>query len=129
MSGCAVQRLPHESSESSWRTEIFEFLNEKLDQLETESSMDKIEDITGAIFQNKSEILGRMTLGLIKNRYGALLEQEYYDCPTCEKRIKAWNKKVKRKVESLGGSFDLYRPYFYCRSCNAGFIHWMRLWD
>lgn len=46
MSVCAVQRLPHESSESSWRTEIFEFLNEKLDQLETESSMDKIEDIT-----------------------------------------------------------------------------------
>ena len=75
MSGCAVQRLPHESSESSWRTEIFEFLNEKLDQLETESSMDKIEDITGAIFQNKSEILGRMTLGLIKTRYGALLGQ------------------------------------------------------
>lgn len=121
MSVCPVERLPHESSESSWRTEIFEFLNEKLDQLETESSMDKIEDITGAIFQNKSEILGRMTLGLIKNRYGDLLEQEYYDCPTCGKRIKAWNKKVKRKVESLGGSFDLYRPYFYCRSCNAGF--------
>jgi len=95
MSVCAVQRLPHESSESSWRTEIFEFLNEKLDQLETESSMDKIEDITGAIFQNKSEILGRMTLGLIKNRYGDLLEQEYYDCPTCGKRIKAWNKKSK----------------------------------
>ena len=62
MSVCSVERLPHEASESSWRTEIFEFLNEKLDQLETESSMDKIEDITGAIFQNKSEILRRITL-------------------------------------------------------------------
>lgn len=29
MSVCAVQRLPHESSESSWRTEIFEFLIEE----------------------------------------------------------------------------------------------------
>jgi len=70
-----------------------------------------------------------MTLGLIKNRYGALLEQEYYDCPTCEKRIKAWNKKVKRKVESLGGSFDLYRPYFIVEVATLAFIHWMRLWD
>ena len=85
MPDCAVQHLPHESSESSWRTEVFQFLNEKLDQLETKSSMDKTEDITGTIFQNKSEILGRMTLGLIKNRYGDLLEQEYYDCPTCGK--------------------------------------------
>ena len=117
---CSVQYLPHEISKDSWRAEVFEFLNDKFDQLESQS-MDKIEDITGAIFQNKSEILGQMALGLIKNRYGDLLEQEYCDCPTCGKRIKAWNKNVKRKVESLGGSFDLYRPYFYCRSCNAGF--------
>jgi len=26
MSVCADERLPHESSESSWRTEMFEFL-------------------------------------------------------------------------------------------------------
>ena len=83
--------------------------------------MNKIEDITNAIFQNKSEILGQMALGLIKQQHGDLLEQEYCDCPNCGKQTKAWNKKVKRKIESLAGSFDLYRPYFYCKKCNTGF--------
>ena len=121
MSVCAVHRLPHESKESSWRTEYFSFFNEKLDQIESEIGMDKIEDITNAIFQNKSEILGQMALGLIKDRHGDLLEQEYCNCPNCGNQTKAWNKKVKRKIESLAGSFDLYRPYFYCKSCNTGF--------
>ena len=118
---CAAHLLPHESNENSWRTEYFEFLNEKLDQIESEISMDKIEDITNTIFQNKSEILGQMALGLIKRKHGALLEQEYCDCPNCGKQTRAWNKKVKRKIESLAGSFDLYRPYFYCKRCNTGF--------
>ena len=83
--------------------------------------MDKIEDITDAIFQNKSEILGQMALGLIKQKHGDLLEQECCDCPNCGKQTKAWNKKVKRKVESLAGSFDLYRPYFYCKKCSPCF--------
>lgn len=120
MSVCAAQRLPRERSKDDWRGEIFGFLNGKFDQMESQG-MDKIEDFTDALFQNKSEILGQMALGLIKNRYGDLLEQEYCDCPKCGKRLKAWNKNVKRKVESLGGSFDLYRPYFYCRRCGVGF--------
>lgn len=81
MSLCAVQLLPHESQETSWRTGYFSFLNDKLDQIESEISMDKIEDITNAIFQNKSEILGQIALGLIKEKHGDLLEQEYSECP------------------------------------------------
>jgi hypothetical protein len=27
---------------------------------------------------------------------------------------------VKRTIESLGGSLDLYRPYFYCKNCRQG---------
>jgi len=75
MSLSAVHLLPHESQETSWRTGYFSFLNDKLDQIESEISMDKIEDITNAIFQNKSEILGQMALGLIKQKHGDLLEQ------------------------------------------------------
>ena len=69
----AAHLLPHESNENSWRTEYFEFLNEKLDQIESEISMDKIEDITNTIFQNKSEILGQMALGLIKRKHGCFV--------------------------------------------------------
>ena len=117
----AFQVFPIENSDNTWRDEVFEFLNEKIDQIVEETAMEKIDDITGAISRNKSEILGQLVLGLIKKNYNHLLNQEYCECPICGRRLKAWNKKVKRTIESLGGCLDLYRPYFYCKNCNHGF--------
>lgn len=116
-----AQLFPIENSDDTWRDELFESLNEKIDQIVEQTDMEKIDDITGAIFRNKSEILGQFALGFIKKKYNHLLNQEYCDCPLCGKRLKAWNKKVKRTIESLGGRLDLYRPYFYCRNCHHGF--------
>ena len=87
--------FPTENFNNIWRDEVFEFINEKLDQMIEQIDMEKIDDITGAIFRNKSEILGQLTLGLIKRKYNDLLNQEHCDCPICGKRLKAWNKKVK----------------------------------
>ena len=83
--------------------------------------MEKTDDIAGAIFQSKSDISGELVPGLIRKNYSGLLNQEYCSCPICGKRLKAWNKKVKRTIESLGGCLDLYRPYFYCKHCHGGF--------
>ena len=116
-----VEAFPIDKSVNPWKDELFEFLNLRLDQIAEQSPMEKIEDITGPIFRNKSEILGQMVLGLIKKKHHHLLTQEYCNCPKCNKRIKVWNKKVKRTVESLGGRFELYRPYFYCKDCKHGF--------
>ena len=113
--------FPIDNSDSNWKDELFEFLNDKIDQVVGQTQMEKIEDITGAIFCNKSEILGQFVLALIKRNYSHLLSQEYCDCPLCAKRLKAWNKEVKRTLESLAGGLDLYRPYFYCRDCHYGF--------
>lgn len=109
------------SSINTWRAEIFQSLDIKLDQIIEENNMETIDEITGAIFRNKSEILGELTLGLIKRKYSHLLDQECFNCPICGKSLKSWNKKVKRSIESLGGSMDIYRPYFYCKGCNEGF--------
>jgi hypothetical protein len=54
--------------------------------------MVKIEVISGAIFQNKSSILGQFILGFIKKNHGDLLNQEYFACPCCVKKLKAWKK-------------------------------------
>lgn len=62
----AIQIFPVQSSGNTWREDVFEFLNNKLDEIILQGDMKKIEDITGAIFQNKSEILGQLALGLIK---------------------------------------------------------------
>lgn len=117
----AVQLFPIKNSDNAWRDEVFESLNNKLDQIIQQTDMEKIDDITDAIFQSKSDILGQLVLGLIKKNYSELLNQEYCDCPICGKRLKAWNKKVKRTIESLGGCLDLCRPYFYCKHCHEGF--------
>ncbi len=121
MSAQVVKAFPIENSDNSWKKEVLEFIDKRLDQIAEQATMEKIEDITGAIFRNKSEILGQMTLGFIKKKYGHLLNQQYCNCPKCNKRIKAWNKNAKRTIESLGGCLDLYRPYFYCKDCKCGF--------
>ena len=113
--------IPIGIHDNTWRDNFFEFLNHTIDQILRETSMEKIEDFTGAVFNAKSEILGQMTLGFIKNRYRHLFGQDWCDCPGCGKRTKCANKEAKRRVESLGGHFDLYRPYFYCKNCGTGF--------
>ena len=121
MSAQVVEAFPIDKAVSTWKDELFEFLNVRLDQMAEQSPMEKIEDITGPIFRNKSEILGQFVFGFIKKKYSHLLNQEHCDCPKCHKRLKAWNKEVKRTIESLGGNLDLYRPYFYCKDCHYGF--------
>jgi len=116
-----AQIIPIGIHDNAWRDNFFGFLNDTIDKILRETPMEKIEDFTGAVFSAKSEILGQMTLGFIKSRYRHLFEQEYCDCPGCGKRAKCVNKEAKRKVKSLGGHFDLYRPYFYCKNCVTGF--------
>lgn len=103
-----------------WRAEYFAFLNDLLDKVEDRPQMDKLWDITRALVENKSELLGQLTLGLAKMKHGELMEQEYCDCPQCQKRLKGRGKH-KREVETHLGKFSLPRPYFYCVDCHLGF--------
>jgi len=117
----SAQIIPINNSDNAWRDEFIEFINQKMECTVKENDMEKIEDFTNTVFRSKSEILGQLTLSFIKKEHGHLFEQEYCNCPVCRKLLKCWNKEAKREVESLGGRFDLYRPYFYCRTCGKGF--------
>ena len=55
-------------STNQWRDELLENFNNQLDKLQILNSA-KIEDITNSIFNLKSELLGNITLGLIKKDY------------------------------------------------------------
>ncbi len=115
-----AQIIPIGIHDNAWRNDFFNTVNDRIDQI-SRNPMEKIEDFTGAVFDTKSEILGQLTLGLIKSRYGHLFEQEYCGCPGCGKRVKCANPEAKRKVDSLGGNFVLSRPYFSCKNCGTGF--------
>ena len=122
MAAQAIPLFSIDDPENSWREELFDFLQERIDHLIETTVMVKIEDISGAIFQNKSAILGQFILGFIKKNHGDLLNQEYFACPCCGKKLKAWKKKMKRQIETLAGNFDLFRPYFYCSTCGEGYF-------
>jgi len=105
--------------ERDWRSGFFEYLNERIDYMESGAGMDKLEDITSVILGQRSSILGQLTLGFVTKKYGHLLEQEWCECPGCRRVVKSRGK-VKREVETIVGKFTLERPYFYCKHCNCG---------
>lgn len=106
--------------QQDWRRSYLEWLTTVLDQMESGTAMGKLWDITGAILENRCDILGRMALGLIESRYRHLLDQEVFSCPSCGKTLKSRGKQ-RREIETRIGKIALERPYFYCTDCGKGF--------
>lgn len=113
---CVAQR-----DVEDWRSNSLTFLWDRLEEIESEIRMGSLDDISKALFQNRSDIMGRAALALIEKKFGYLLDQEYSECPLCHRRIKARSEKVKREVTTLVGQIVLHRPYFYCQGCQHGF--------
>lgn len=107
-------------SSENWRSQFFNFLDTRLDKIEQEYPMEDLGEISKAVFQERSEILGRLVLGLIERKFGHLLNQQNCDCPKCGKRMQRQGK-LTRNIQTLAGQFQLKRPYFYCRPCRLGY--------
>ena len=108
------------NSQEEWRTVFFDYFDTKLDQIEQEYKMDNLADISKAIFQERSEILGRLILGFIEKKFSDFLNQETYSCLKCSKQLGSRGKRPKT-IQTLAGKFELLRPYFYCIDCQIGY--------
>ena len=115
----AVQ--PTSTSSEDWKSEFLSFTSDRLDQIEKDYPMESITDISKSLFKNRSEIMGQAALALVEKKFGHLLDQQYCDCPLCNRRIKARPEKVRREIETIVGPVTLYSPYFYCKICGYGF--------
>ena len=82
--------------------------------------MENLRDISKAIFQEKSEILGHLMLGFIERKFEHLLHQEICFCLHCNMSMQK-NPNNLKTVETLSGCIKLNRPYFYCRRCKFGY--------
>jgi len=109
------------NEQEDWRDRFLSFVRQYLENLLNGFCMDKLSDITSALFSHKAEILGQMVLAFIGKCHKDLLEQEQCNCPKCDKVLKKRGMR-KRQVETLAGNFELERPYFFCTHCNLG-IH------
>ena len=93
-----------------------------LDALEPQMSQSNptLEELTAVIFSRRNDLIGQLTATIVKQTHADLIEQEYTECPHCGKALKARGKHP-RTVETLIGSINLARPYFYCVDCQQGF--------
>lgn len=96
------------------------FFIEKLDEIDEKVPMENFGDISKAVFENKSEILGQFIKEFVERKFGHLLDQESCCCPKCDNLLKSSIKRPKT-VQTLAGSVELIRPYFYCRNCCLGY--------
>lgn len=76
-----------------WREAYIGKLNTIMDTLENRPSMNRLGDITSAVLENKSGILGELARGLISHHHEDLLSQESFICPHCPKLLKSRGKK------------------------------------
>ena len=113
------------SATANWRMEYDDFLDEFINSVGNDTAMSELEDITGAVFRNKSKLLGQLVAGLIETKYGHLLDEEYCACKQCNKRLKSVGKRS-RKIETRVGAFELNRPYFIAGIANWVFPLWMK---
>jgi hypothetical protein len=79
-----------------------------------------LEELTTAVFAQRNDLIGQLTTVLVKQTHADLIEQEHTTCPHCGKVLKARGKHP-RTVETLIGSINLERPYFYCVACQQSF--------
>jgi Uncharacterised protein family (UPF0236) len=105
--------------QEDWKARFLSFVSLLLEELVEGFSMNKLSEITSTLFSRKADLLGQMVLTFIRKRHGALLEQEQCHCPECNRVLKRRGMH-KRPVETLMGSFELERPYFYCTHCSLG---------
>jgi hypothetical protein len=104
------------------REECHRQLDVFLDALEPQMNQPKptLEDLTEAMFSRRNELMGQLTSIIMKQTYIDLIDQEYAECPYCEKALKERTKHP-RTVETLIGQVSFERPYFYCLDCQQGF--------
>ncbi len=65
------------SATANWRVEYDDFLDDFVKSVGNDTAMSELEDITGAVFRNKSKLLGQLVAGLIETKYSHLLDQDY----------------------------------------------------
>ena len=78
-------------------------------------------DISKSIQENKHAFLSEVMEKVIQTKYADYLEQKRAVCPCCGKEVPK-QVDLTRKMDTLHGTTEITRPYFYCRACSHGFF-------
>src|SRR5918992_1540624 len=84
---------------------------------EPETTLAEVSDL---VWQLRQDLTGDLTETLVTHAHAGEQSRKQAPCPQCERLVTA-RPAVARTVETMVGSVQLERPYFYCRLCSKGF--------
>jgi Uncharacterised protein family (UPF0236) len=124
--GCAeVISLAEVRTRKQWdglRQNLHARFDQWLDALEQrlpepETTLAEVSDL---VWQLRQDLTGGLTETLVRHAHAGEQSRKQAPCPQCERLVRA-RPAVARTVETMVGSVQLERPYFYCRLCRKGF--------
>lgn len=104
------------------RAQLHKAIDEWIDKVDAGMKERKptLEQITGEVFKLRQELTAAVTKTLMAGRYQSEQEQRYYQCPGCGRSLRERGK-PERNVETMVGTIEIKRPYFYCQKCSRSY--------
>ena len=124
--GCAeVISLAEVRASKQWdglRQELHARFDRWLDDLEARLPEPDVtlSEVSDLVWQLRQDLTGGLTETLVTHAHAREQSRKQAPCPQCERLVTA-RPAVARTVETMVGSVQLERPYFYCRLCRQGF--------
>jgi Uncharacterised protein family (UPF0236) len=84
---------------------------------EPDTTLAQVSDL---VWQLRQDLTGGLTETILTHAHADEQNRQQAPCPQCERLVTA-RPTVARTVETMVGSVQLERPYFYCRLCSKGF--------
>jgi Uncharacterised protein family (UPF0236) len=75
--------------------------------------------VTETVWNLRQELTGGLTETIVEHAHRGEATCQHTRCPQCARFLKA-RAPVSRTVETMVGSVQIERPYFYCRTCRCG---------
>jgi Uncharacterised protein family (UPF0236) len=123
--GCAeVIALDTVRARKQWETlrhQLHERFDRWLDTLETQwpELPTTLPEITTMVWNVRQQLTGGITEAIVAHVSRGEHDRTQGTCPQCDGGVRA-REFICRTVDTLVGSVQLERPYFYCRACHCG---------
>ena len=110
-------RKQWESLRQQRHTRFDQWLDGLEEQLQ--ESQPTLTAITKTVWDLRQDLTGGLTETIVVHVHQSEHTRQQSRCPRCARFLKARDP-VQRTVETLVGSVQLERPYFYCPACHMG---------
>jgi hypothetical protein len=119
----ALAEVREKKQHAEFRRQVHAQVDHWLDALEEEvkTPTPTLEQLAREIWERRQELTGSLTAALVERCYGAERAPRSAPCPQCGQTVAA-RAVVSRTVDTLVGSVEVDRPYFYCAPCGHGFF-------